>query len=158
MYKQFNLQDIVEQIITLDGILSKYVNPEPEGYSIMSRVIPLSELPREVDIDPKEFGVQKALGTLPMKKFTMALPIKLDISIDLMVEAEAGDAQAALKEFSVRINDSTTLLELVRKTLNDMTNSYRSEENLTIPRAVAHARKELNFNEALVVKVKVKDE
>ena len=93
-----------------------------------------------------------------MKTFTIAQPIKLDISIDLVITIEATNAKSALTEFEQRIKDHTTLLELVKKTLNDMTNTYRTEENLVIPRAVAHAGKTLDLNEVLIIRVKDDEE
>ena len=158
MYKQFNLQEIVERIIRTDGILSRYINPKPKVYRTLMKAIPLKSLSKETNLDPKEFEVQKALGTLPMKTFTIAQPIKLDISIDLVITIEATNAKSALTEFEQRIKDHTTLLELVKKTLNDMTNTYRTEENLVIPRAVAHAGKTLDLNEVLIIRVKDDEE
>lgn len=122
-------------------------------------VISLTSLSGGSDLDEDEFKVQKALGTLPVSKFTITQPIRLEIMLDLVAEVSATDEKTAIEAFEKKLKSTIALTELVSKILHDMTSSYKnyiSENDVTIPRAVAHGKKKLNHDDILIIKVREK--
>ena len=108
-------------------------------------------------LDEKETRIQKGLGTLPMKSFTITQPLTLTFELDVVQEIETQTKEEALKQFKDDLDDPEVLIENVENQLRHMVdkyNSYSNRDNLRVPRAIAEARAGMKEEEILVLRVR----